>query len=135
MARSGLPQTMIAEKRGISRQAVNQALQDATQKVTTALTETAAINKIQVESIDSTAGVLTGWSREFSVKAVISVTRHDGMQVWYEHVADCIHCNKYSACHAYLLRLSKERGVKLTKEQKRQVPSKLAQSLFGMDQQ
>lgn len=133
LARSGLPQTGIADKLGISRQAVNQALQEATSKVTKALTETATINKIQIESIDSTNGMLTGWSREFSVKAVISVTKRDGMQVWYEHVADCVHCDKFYGCRAYLFKIAKERGTKLTKEQKKLVPSKLAQQLFGMN--
>ena len=134
MARTGSPQTNIAGKLGISRQAVNQALQEATAKVTKALTETATINKIEIESIDATTGLLTGWSREFAVKAVISVTRCDGMQVWYEHVADCAHCTKYYACQAYLFRSAKERGKKLTKEQKKLAPSKLAQLLFGMNE-
>ena len=132
LARAGLPQIDIASKLGISRQAVNQAIQEATERVTRALTETATINKIAIESIDPFAGLLTGWSREFSVKTVISITRHDGMQVWYEHVADCPHCNRYSSCQAYLLRMAKEHGIRLTKEQKKVVPSKLAQVVFGM---
>jgi len=132
MARTGLQQIDIAERLDISRQAVNQALQEATAKVTKALTETATINKIAVESIDSSSGLLTGWSREFSVRAVISVTKRDGMQVWYEHVADCGHCTRYYACMAYLSRSAKERGIKLTREQKKLTPSKLAQLLFGM---
>jgi hypothetical protein len=132
MARQGFQQTTIAVNLRISRQAVNQALQEATAKVTRALTEAATINKIQVESIDSASGILTGWSREFSLKTVISITRRDGMQVWYEHVADCAHCTKYATCHAYLLRNAKERGVKLTGEQKKLAPSKLAQILFEM---
>lgn len=132
LGRTGLQQSEIACRLGISRQAVNQALQEATEKVTRALTEAATINKIAIESIDSTTGLLTGWSREFSIKAVISVTRRDGMQVWYEHVADCGHCTKYYACQAYLLRSAKERGIKITKEQKRMAPSRLAQLLFGM---
>ena len=132
MARTGLQQIDIAERLDISRQAVNQALQEATAKVTKALTETATINKIAVESIDSSSGLLSGWSREFSVRAVISVTKRDGMQVWYEHVADCGHCTRYYACMAYLSRSAKERGIKLTREQKKLTPSKLAQLLFGM---
>jgi len=74
LRRSGLSQSDIAAKLGISRQAVNQALLDATEKVTKALSEAAGINKVAIESIDSTTGLLTGWSREFSVKVVISVT-------------------------------------------------------------
>ncbi len=132
LRRMGLSQSDIAAKLGISRQAVNQALLQATEKVTRALTEAATINKVAIEGIDSTTGVLTGWSREFSVKAVISITRSDGMQVWYEHVADCAHCNNYFACQAYLLRSAKERHIRLTKDQKRLAPSRLAQVLFGM---
>jgi transcriptional regulator len=132
LSRTGLRQTEIADKFGISRQTVNKALQEATAKVTRALTETATINKIEIESIDSTNGLLMGWSREFSVKAVLSITKRDGMQVWYEHVADCGHCTRYFSCHSYLLRLAKERSVKLTKEQTKMIPSELAQVLFGM---
>lgn len=133
LSRSGLRQIEIAEKLGISRQTVNKAVQEATAKVTRALTETATINKISIASIDSTNGLLMGWSQEFAVKTVISITKKDGMQVWYEHVADCDHCYRYFACQAYLLRSAKERGIKLTKEQKRKIPSELAQELFGMN--
>jgi len=133
LSKTGLGQSDIAVKLHVSRQAVNQALLEAMEKITKALTETATINKIAIESIDSSAGLLTGWSREFSVKAVISVTRRDGMQIWYEHVADCPHCNKYFACQAYLFRSAKERGLRLTKEQKGLTPSKLAQLLFGLN--
>jgi transcriptional regulator len=132
LRRTGLRQTDIAEKFGISRQTVNEALQEATAKVTRALTETATINKLAIESIDSLNGLLMGWSQEFAVKAVISVTKKDGMQVWYEHVADCDHCVRYSSCQAYLFRSAKERSIKLTKEQKKMIPSELAQVLFGM---
>ncbi len=131
--RGGLAQTSIASKLGITRQAVNQALQEASEKVTRALTETAVINKIMAESIDPFQGILIGWSREFSVKAVISITKRDGMQVWYEHVADCIHCNRFDSCHGYLMRYAKERNLRLSKEEKKLVPSKLAQLLFGMN--
>ena len=135
MGRTGITQSEIAIKLGISRQAVNQALLEATGKVTKALTETATINKIAIESIDSSNGILSGWSREFSVKAVISVSKCDGVQVWYEHVADCVHCSQYYSCRAYLFRNAKDRGIKLSKEQKRLAPSKLAQHLFGMKKQ
>lgn len=134
LKRTGLLQTDIAGRFGISRQAVNQALQEASAKVTRALTETATINKIEIESIDSTNGILNGWSREFSVKVAITISRRDGLQTWYEHVADCAHCIKYASCQSYLFRSAKERGVKLTKEQKKLVPSKLAQVLFGMNE-
>jgi predicted transcriptional regulator len=130
--RDGLSQTGIASKLGITRQAVNQALQEAGERVTRALTETAEINKVSIESIDAFQGILIGWSREFSVRAVISITKRDGMQVWYEHVADCIHCNRFDVCRGYLLKYAKERNLRVSKEQKRLVPSKLAQLVFGM---
>ena len=132
LRRIGMPQVDIAKRLGISRQAVSQALEDATGRVNKALTEQAQISKIEIESIDATNGLLSGWSREFSVKAVISVSRRDGLQVWYEHEADCAHCNRYSACQSYLFRAAKERGMTLTKDQKNLPPSKLAQLLFGM---
>jgi predicted transcriptional regulator len=132
LRRDGFGQSEIAVKLGISRQAVNQALVEATAKVTKALTEAATINKIAIESLNSLDGILIGWSREFALKAVISVTRRDGLQVWYEHVADCSHCTNYDACRAYLFRSAKERQIRLTKEQRSLAPSKLAQHLFGM---
>lgn len=132
LSRTGLPQSDIAARLGISRQAVNQAIEEAAGKVTRALTEAASINKIAVESLDSTRGLLTGWSREFSVKAVISITKRDGMQVWYEHVADCARCTQYHACQAYLTRVARERDMRISRELKRMPPSKLAQHVFGM---
>ena len=77
-----MPQIDIASKLGISRQAVNQALEEATEKVTRALEEAANIGKIQIENIDPINGILTGWSREFSVKAVITLSKSDGLQIW-----------------------------------------------------
>ena len=135
LSRGGLSQTSIASKLGITRQAVNQALRDASEKVSRALTETAAINKITPECIDPSQGTLIGWSREFFVKAVISITKRDGMQVWYEHVADCVHCHKFDACQGYLLKYAREHNLRLSKEEKKIVPSKLAQLLFGMNKE
>lgn len=82
LRRTGLSQSDIALKLGISRQAVNQALVGATGKVTRALADAATINKNAIEGINSTTGILTGWSREFSDKAVISTKRRDEMQIW-----------------------------------------------------
>jgi predicted transcriptional regulator len=132
--RGGISQVDIASRLGITRQAVNQAVQEASERVARALTETAEINKISAESLDSAHGILVGWSREFSVKAVISMTKHDGMQVWYEHVADCDHCNKFDACRGYLIKYARERNRKLTKDEKKLVPSKLAQRLLEINE-
>lgn len=82
--------------------------------------ETSTINKITIENIDS-KGLLMDWSQEFSVKAIISITKKDGLQVWYEHVADCGHCISYASCRAYLLRSAKEHGTKLTEDLLRSV--------------
>ena len=54
------------------------------------------------------------------------------MQVWYEHVADCDHCVKFFSCQAYLFRSAKERGIKLTKDQKKLIPSSLAKVIFQL---
>lgn len=133
LRRAGVPQIDIASKLGISRQAVNQALEEATEKVTRALEEAANIGKIQIENIDPINGILTGWSREFSVKAVITLSKSDGLQIWYEHAANCSHCDRYYACQSYLFKIAKDRKLKLTKEQKKLPPSKLAQLVFGLD--
>jgi len=133
LRRKGFSQSDIAVKLKISRQAVNQAILDASGKVTRALTDAAKINKIAIEQIDSKGGILTGWSREFSVKTVISLIRRGGMQIWYEHAADCAHCSKFYQCQVYLFRTAKEHGILLTNEQKKLAPSRLAQFIFGMN--
>jgi hypothetical protein len=133
LKRIGFPQVDIAAKLGVSRQAVNKALDEAIEKVSRALTEQALISKIEIQNLDPATGMVTGWSREFGVKAVITLNRKDGMQVWYEHEADCGRCMRYYACQNYLFNSAKERGIKLTKEQKHQPPSKLAQRIFGLD--
>lgn len=58
----GLQEVNIARKLSVSRQTVHKALDIAHSKILQALEETARPNKIKVETVDPTRGILIGYS-------------------------------------------------------------------------
>ncbi len=129
--RDGLSEGEIAEQMGVSRQAVNHAIHTIDLKVSRALMEAAKINRIEMSSPpDPVKGILVGYSHEFGVRALITYSAANGIQVWYEHEGRCEDCRYLKECQEILLREAEERDITLTDSEKRMPPSKLAQTIF-----
>ena len=127
MRRSGSANITIANRFGISRQAVSRALLLMDGKIGDALTEMARANQIAVERINPEKGILLGHSIPFQTAAIIFVSENHGMQVWYEHDGDCGTCQRYTECIELLWDYATELGIRIEKTAD---PTEMAEDLF-----
>jgi len=132
MLRSGLSQSDIARILNISRQAVNQLAENIPEKISAALCDAAKLNMIEPRYVDSTKGILVGWSRDFQTEAVITLDPKAGLRVWYRHsLGQCKVCPEKRHCRSMLLKSAETFGVPLTRKEKALVPSKLSGLVFS----
>lgn len=127
LRRNGLPNINIAKQFGISRQAVSRALIGMDKRIEETLLEMARANRIEVEKLDSTKGILFGKSVPFKANAIIFVSAKHGMQVWYEHEGECGSCERYRECIELLWDFAEEMQLKLKSSDD---PTKIAEELF-----
>jgi len=125
--RNGMPNIEIANRFGISRQAVSRALLLMDEKIGTTLAEMAQANQIAVEKINAGRGILIGRSVPFQTAAIIFVSEKHGIQVWYEHDGNCGSCQRYTECIELLWDYANELGVRIEKTAD---PTKMAEELF-----
>ncbi len=128
MRRGGVPNIAIANRLGISRQAVSRALLLMDERIGSTLREMADANQIAVGKINAEKGILLGHSIPFQTAAMIFVSEKHGMQVWYEHEGDCGACPRYTGCIELLWDYAAELGVKIEKTAD---PTTMAEELFG----
>ena len=127
MRRSGIPNIAIANRLGISRQAVSRALLLMDEKIEATLREMAHANQIAVEKVNAERGILLGRSIPFAAAAIIFVSGKHGVQVWYEHEGDCGSCQRYTECIELLWDYADELNIKIEKTAD---PTKMAEELF-----
>ncbi len=128
LRRSGLANISIAERFGISRQAVSKALIGMDRRVEETLLLMAQANQIDVERLNAEVGVLFGRSVPFDAAAIVFVSADHGVQVWYEHEGDCGACPRYAQCIELLWGYADEMGIVLTKTDD---PTRMADELFA----
>ncbi len=131
LVRDGLSQADIARRLGITRQAVSQALPEISDKVNRTLEATARAAKIETRYIDSTKGVLLGYSHETENRVIVTFSTQHGAQIWHHHTGKCEGCASYKTCRQVLLDEANERGVTLTEEEKEKTPAQLAHIVFS----
>lgn len=128
---NGLSEASIARRLKVTRQTIHKALYNANSKVYTALEEAGKLNRINVKTIDSTRGILAGYSPEFKTEALITFSARNGVQVWYRHEGDCKNCDQLQVCKETLLAEAKDRNIPLPENADSMLPSKLAEILFS----
>lgn len=127
----GLIEAEIARNLDVTRQTVHKALHIANNKVTEALLETAKTNRILVENINSTSGVLVGYSPTFKTTTIVTFSTRNKVQVWYKHEEHCETCDLLNACRDILLSEAEERDIQLPEAKHIMKPSQLAEIVFS----
>jgi hypothetical protein len=127
LRRSGESNIGIANRFGISRQAVSRALLLMDEKIESTLCGMAKANQIAIEKINAERGILIGRSIPFQTAAIIFVSEKHGVQVWYEHDGDCGTCQRYTECIELLWDYATELGLRIEKTAD---PTKMAEELF-----
>jgi hypothetical protein len=127
MRRSGTPNITIANRLGISRQAVSKAILVMDEKIESALRDMAQSNQITIDTINAERGILLGQSIPFQTAAIIFVSGKHGVQVWYDHDGNCGTCQRYTECIELLWDYATELGIRIEKTAD---PTKMAEELF-----
>jgi hypothetical protein len=127
LRRGGESNIAIANRFGISRQAVSHALLQMNEKIGTTLAEMAQANQISADKVNAERGILIGRSIPFQTAAIIFVSEKHGIQVWYEHDGDCDSCQRYTECIELLWDYATEIGVRIKKTAD---PTEMAEELF-----
>ena len=127
MRRSGTSNITIANRLGISRQAVSKALLAMDGKIESALRDMAKSNQIAIEEINTGQGILLGRSIPLQIPALIFISEKHGVQVWYDHEGDCGTCQRYTECIELLWDYASELGIRIEKTAD---PTKMAEELF-----
>ncbi|MBS7638295.1 hypothetical protein KEJ49_05355 [Candidatus Bathyarchaeota archaeon] len=131
MRKSGLSQAEIGRRLNISRQAVHDALRIAYKNVDLALRHAAEANMIDVQYVDPERGILLGRSPPLGERRIITFSVRHGIQTWHYTDPNCLRCLWMERCRGRLLEEAEERGVRITDDEKRLPPSKLAQAIFS----
>jgi hypothetical protein len=132
MMRRGFSQSEIARRLKITRQAVNQLSQTIPERITAALHDASKLNGVEPTYVDSTKGMLVGWSRDFQTEVVITLNTQLGLRVWYKHnLGKCSICPDKKQCRSILLTSASNLGLPLTRQEKRLDPSKLSSLIFS----
>ena len=132
LMRNGLSQSEIARRLNITRQAVNQLAQTIPERVTAALQDASKLNGVEPRYVDSSRGILAGWSRDSQTEAVITLNPEAGLRVWYQHnLGQCKVCPDRRQCKLMLLKSVDDLGVSLTRQERELEPSKLSSLIFS----
>lgn len=127
----GLSKAKIGRMLGITRQAVYDAEGVMLEKIELALTHTAESNMIEPKYVDSTQGILLGYSPQTKQKVIITYSTRNGVQTWHYQQPNCANCEMNKKCTTRLIEEANERGLPLKDKEMSLPPSELAQSIFS----
>lgn len=131
LRRDHLIQSEISRRLDISRQAVNQALTVIDSKVERALIEAAETNNLQMKSVNSVDGIMEAYSPAHRLPVIVSLSKVNGLKVWYLYEGKCSECSQTASCQDAILSEANERGMTLSEEDKVLSPSLLALKIFS----
>jgi DNA-binding CsgD family transcriptional regulator len=127
----GKQEASIAKELNVTRQNIHNTLKTANSRIAQSLTEAAQINKIEIQTLNTQKGFLSGYSHHFKAQAFVTFTAKNGIQIWYKHEGNCEKCKRLKQCRAMLVAEANERNFLLTQDANEILPSKLADALFS----
>lgn len=126
-----IPQAEIGRHLGITRQAVHYAEEAIIPKIEQALTHVAHANMLDIKYLDTSRGVLLGYSPSTKNQVIVTFSAINGVQTWHYEHPDCGLCEWVDRCKQRLVDEAAERDVKLSDRVMGLPPSKLALYIFS----
>jgi hypothetical protein len=126
----GLQEASIARELKVTRQTVHKAISTANTRIEDSLNEAAKLNNIEIQTINTSKGFLSGYSPHFKTQAFVTFSAKNGIQVWYKHEGHCQTCARLQKCREMLISEATARNFLLTQDENQISPSKLAEVLF-----
>jgi hypothetical protein len=124
-------QSEIGRLLGFSRQASHHALELVDAKVEKAFEEAASTNGLEVKRMNIVDGIMEAYSPVHRVPVFVSLSRVNGLRVWYMHEGECGSCQHENSCRDFLQKEAAERDIKLSREDLGEPPTQLALRVFG----
>ena len=131
LRRKDRSQSDIGRELGVSRQAVHKAYHIIDGKVELAFMEAAETNNLTVKTINLVEGVMEAYSPAQNLPVLVSLSRRNGLKVWYLYEGNCDTCNLESSCRSVLEAEAEERGIELNALHKLKPPTQLALEILG----
>ena len=102
------------------------------EKITAALNDAAKLNRVEPRQLDTSKGILFGWSRDFQTETVIALNPEGGLQIWYKHsLGKCKICPDRRRCKSILTKNATDLDVSLTREERSLEPLELSDIIFS----
>jgi hypothetical protein len=130
LRRRNMSQSEIGRRLGISRQAVNKSLNLIDSKVEQAFNEAIEANNFEARSVNLVDGIMEAYSPVHRLPVFVSLSRVNGLKVWYMHEGECGSCKYEGSCRSYLENEAAERGIELSQVEWRLPPTQLAIKVF-----
>jgi hypothetical protein len=131
LRRKNKTQAEIGRLLGFTRQASNRALDLIDIKIEKAFKEAAVANNLEVRNINLVDGIMEAYSPMHKMPVLVSMSRINGLRVWYMHEGDCGSCSEEKSCRKFLEAEASERGIELTKEDWDLPPTQLTLKIFS----
>ena len=123
-------QSDIGRQLGVSRQAVHKAYQIIDQKVEQAFMEAADTNHLEINTINLVEGVMMAYSPAYNIPVIVSLSKTNGLKIWYLYEGNCGSCHLEKSCRSILEAEAHERGILLNTVDSWISPTKLANEIF-----
>ncbi len=130
LKKKGILEAHIARELSITRQTVHKTIKVANSKISQALMEVAELNKIRINEVNPTKGILIGYSLDFKTPVIITFSAKNGVQIWYKHKGNCKKCDQLETCQRMLLMELKDRNIQPPENLESISPSELAEFLL-----
>jgi hypothetical protein len=124
-------QAEIGRLLGTTRQASHRALDMIDEKIDRAFNEAAASNNLEIRSINLVEGIMEAFSPVHRMPVFVSLSRVNGLRVWYMHEGECGTCSEEGSCRRYLEAEAAERVIDLSWGDRGLPPTKLAVKVFS----
>ena len=120
-------QAEIPRELDVSRQAIHKSLLVIDKKIEQALKEAASTNNLDVRKLDVKHGVMYAYSPAYQIPVIVSLSKVNGLKVWYLYEGNCSTCNRSMDCMELLESEAEERGIKIDSNMS---PSNIAKDMF-----
>ena len=127
----GLSLAEVGRHLGITRQGVYDAEKQTLSKVESALKHVAQVNRLDVDYIEPSKGILHGYHPATQNRVIVTFSATNGVQTWHYEDPDCEVCQWEGNCKQRLLDEANERDLKLSQDERDLPASKLAHAIFS----
>ena len=124
-------QAEIGRLLGTTRQASHRALDMIDEKIDRAFNEAVASNSLEIKSVNLVDGIMEAYSPMHRMPVFVSLSKVNGLRLWYMHEGKCSTCSEEKSCKRYLESEAAERDIELSRQERSLPPTKLAIKLFS----